>query len=113
MAKNLIQLGNTMDYTATADVASSEAVAVGSMVGVAAEDIAEGETGVLLMEGVFNLPKKSADVIGQGVQVYLNNGVITITPGPVSAGRAWIAAGNGEDEIWVSLNNNQATAPAE
>lgn len=68
--QNYIQDGKTIDYTngGTA-ISSGDVVVVGQIIGVAVGDIANGETGVLAIEGVFDLPKVDAAVIAQGESV--------------------------------------------
>lgn len=67
--KNKIKDGKTINYTASADIESGDLVVVGVRVGVAVTDIANGESGVLEMEGVFELPKATG-AISQGALVY-------------------------------------------
>jgi len=67
MSTNQVSKGKTLDYTNSgADIAVNSVVIVGSLVGVAAVDIATGETGTLDIEGVFNLPKVDGADITQG-----------------------------------------------
>lgn len=68
--KNFIQDGKTIDYTnGGSAISSGDVVVVGNLVCVALGDIANGETGVLATEGVYDLPKVDAAVIGQGESV--------------------------------------------
>ncbi|MCO1337173.1 DUF2190 family protein, partial [Microbulbifer sp. OS29] len=68
MATNFVQGGRMLDYTnnSSAAIASGQVVPVGAVLGVAMDDIAVGETGVLAIDGVFTVPKVSAAVINQG-----------------------------------------------
>ena len=52
MATNFVQAGDVIDYTAGADIASSDVVVVGSLVGVAHNDIANGSVGPVGVSGV-------------------------------------------------------------
>ncbi len=56
MATNHVQKGAVMSWTngTGSDVVSGEVVAFADMIGVAAGDIADGETGELLIEEVFH-----------------------------------------------------------
>ena len=64
--KNYVQEGNTITVIAPAIVTSGQLVVVGSIVGVAAFDDASGADVEVTVEGVFELPKVSTDVIAQG-----------------------------------------------
>jgi len=66
MATNFIQPGETMEITAGSAISSGDVVVVGSLVCVAATDIANGATGTVYTSGVFDLPKVDAAVIAQG-----------------------------------------------
>ena len=57
MATNYRQPGDVLDYTAGADIASGEFVALGDSIGVALNDIAGGSTGPVAVEGVFEVAK--------------------------------------------------------
>lgn len=69
--KNYIKEGDRIKWnngTGSA-VASGDLVVVGSLLGVATGDIANGEDGILALEGVFTLPKvasASANAFTQG-----------------------------------------------
>lgn len=66
MATNYEQPGKVIRYTAGADVVSGQVVVVGKILGVALEDIANGATGNVAIDGVFRVPKVSAAVIAAG-----------------------------------------------
>lgn len=108
MATNFVQDGTSIEFTNStgSDIKSGDAVVVGSLVGIAVTDIPADETGTLLTEGVYQLPKVSADVIGQGEYVYLDSdGNITITSTDNSlAGKAWIDAVASTEEVHVKIN---------
>ena len=104
--KNCVADGNTIDFTATADVASGAPVLLGKVVVVSLGAVLTGAVGVGVAEGVFELPKVTADDIGQGAQVYIkSDGMITsVASGNTLPGKAWAAAGNPSDTIWVKIN---------
>lgn len=57
MATNRISDGKTLNYTPSGStVTSGSVVVVGGLLGVALTDIADGATGALAIEGVFDLP---------------------------------------------------------
>lgn len=70
MAKNFIRDGKTIPYTNSGSaIASGDVVVIGNIIGVALGAIANGATGTVQIEGVFELPKVSAAVIGAGESV--------------------------------------------
>jgi predicted RecA/RadA family phage recombinase len=86
--KNYIQPGNEItwtneDVTGAVDVASGAGVVAGSLFGVAAVDIAVGDTGTLSLEGVYELPKVSAQAWTFGERIYWDaaDGEATATAG--------------------------------
>jgi len=72
MATNLIQSGARMTYAnATgSDISSGDLVPVGATFGIAATDIDNGDSGELIMEGVFEIPADDSAAISQGNPVY-------------------------------------------
>jgi predicted RecA/RadA family phage recombinase len=72
MATNYVQEGTVIDYTnAGSAISSGDVVVIGSngdaLVGIALGDIANGATGaVQISDGVFEVPKADAAVIGVG-----------------------------------------------
>lgn len=70
MAANYIQAGSTIEWTngTGSAVSSGGVVAVGDqgVIGVAAVDIADGATGTVHIEGVFEVPCASASVVAVG-----------------------------------------------
>lgn len=86
-------------------ILSGAAVVVGSMVAVAITDIPAGETGDGFAEGVFLLPKQSADDIQAGVAVYLKDGTVqSAADGAVAAGMTWEHAPSGTTTVAVKIN---------
>jgi len=75
MSTNYVQEGGVIQYTngGTA-ISSGDVVVMGEIIGVAMVDIANGETGSVAIEGVFNLPKVDAAVIAQGESVIYDVG---------------------------------------
>lgn len=68
--KNFIQPGRIMTMTAPAAVKSGDLVIVGKLFGVAEADAASGDAVVLCTEGVFTLPKVSAQAWTEGAAIY-------------------------------------------
>lgn len=69
MTKRYIQPGDALAYTAAADIAVDDVVVAGAMIGIAATNIANGSTGTLLVDGVFDLPKKAGTAMPFGTKV--------------------------------------------
>lgn len=72
MGASYVQDGGAIQYTPQAAVTAGDVVVQGALVGVARFDIAEGATGVLAVEGVYDLPKAAgaSTAIAAGAQVY-------------------------------------------
>lgn len=105
--KNYIKEGRRITITAGADITSGSGVLVGVRLGVACTDIANGTTGELAMEGVFNLPKLGTDVVAQGALLYWDNTnkrLTTTASGNTQAGFAFAAAGNGVTTVDIAIN---------
>jgi len=114
--KNFIQEGKSITVTAPAAVTSGQYVTVGAIRGVAAYDAAQGEPVELVTEGVFSLPKATAEDIAAGDVVYWNGTACTKTAGTGSkplVGVAVKAAGSGVATVDVKLGVHGLTGPAE
>lgn len=66
MSTNYKQPGKVIDYTAAADITAGSVVKIKNILGVALTDIANGDTGSVQIDGVFEVPKVSGAVIAQG-----------------------------------------------
>ncbi|MBB2269815.1 DUF2190 family protein, partial [Escherichia coli] len=66
MAKNFVEEGKTVAIVASAAISSGDLVQVGDVFAVALTDIPQGETGDVLTEGVFMLPKLKTDDMKTG-----------------------------------------------
>jgi predicted RecA/RadA family phage recombinase len=69
MAKNYVQEGKVIPFTAGATITSGQVVVVGSLVGIAMGDVANGAVGQLAVEGVFDVPAATAEIT-VGAAVY-------------------------------------------
>ena len=115
--KNFVQEGNTITVTAPAAIASGQLVVVGSINGVAAFDAASGADLEVTVEGVFELPKATTDVIAQGDKLYWDSGQakLTKTAGSGSkpmVGVATAAAANSVTTVNCLLMPTGQTGPA-
>jgi len=78
--KTFIQHGNTLDAIAPAGgVVSGALVRINSLIGVAATDAAAGETFALMLGGVHELAKTSAQAWAVGEPVYAIAGTNVLT----------------------------------
>lgn len=105
--KNFVQIGDVLDYTPGAAVASGAVVVIGARIGIAMTAIAAGDTGPLRVKGVVELAKLSTDVVGQGALLYWDADdfrLTTTASGNTLAGYAAKAAGNGATTAWLHLN---------
>lgn len=116
MAKNFVQNGNTIPLLNAGSevIASGDVVAVGNIVAIAITDIAVQDTGDGFTDGVFQLPKVSADAFTQGAGVYVSNGTAQASAeGGTYAGIAWEDAATGSTVVNVKINTGAAPAATE
>lgn len=106
MAKNYVQDGNTVRFTATANVKSGDVVMLENLVAVAVSDVAQGGVGVGLTTGVFTVKAKAADDIKQGAIVYWSaaDGATTTAGSNKRLGVAWRASGASVETVDVKIN---------
>ncbi|SDP69665.1 DUF2190 family protein [Desulforhopalus singaporensis] len=108
MATNHVQKGNVMTWTngTSADVAAGDVVEVGTLIGVALGDIADGAEGEVAIAEVWTLPKEAPLVISQGDQVYWDDtaGEIDKTDTNTAAGKAFADAASAATTVKVLLN---------
>jgi predicted RecA/RadA family phage recombinase len=69
MAKNYVQEGKVIPFTAAADVKSGQVVVVGTLAGVSMTDVARGGLGQLAITGVWEIPAATAEIV-QWAPVY-------------------------------------------
>lgn len=108
------QNGKSLDYTNAGEskIPANTVVVIGDRIGVAGTDIAVGETGSLLVEGVFEMTKSSENAITIGKTVYFdgtgiteaaNDGAQTPTAYP-KAGYAASSAAAADSKILVKID---------
>ncbi len=68
--KNYVSAGDRLSFTTGADIASGEAVQLGSLFGVATGDIANGAEGTIKLTGIFDLTKAPSQSWSVGVKIY-------------------------------------------
>lgn len=106
MAKNYVQDGNTVRFTATAAMKSGDVAMIENLAVIAESDVAQAGIGVGLTTGVFTVKAKAADDIKQGAIVYWSaTEGATITAGSNKRlGVAWRASGATVDTVDVKIN---------
>ena len=91
MAQNYRMSGESITTALSSAVVSGQLTAIGKMVGVASNDAAENQPNVYLVEGVFELPKKSSDTVNVG-DLDSDGKSVTVTSGTQLVGVAWAAS---------------------
>ncbi len=111
MSKNFIQNAQSLTFVNSGAkiINSGDAVLVGNILAVATGDIAPGDTGILATEGVFRLPKISANVItpGKALTWDISESALTISTAAAGdltgAAVAWGAAANGATTVVAKI----------
>ena len=104
MSAKYWQKGEAIDYTAAAKIAAGDVVNLATRIGVAAADIAAGETGAVHVTGVYRIPKASGAVtVGQALYWDKSAKNITTTSGSTPAGWAVAAAESADTTVLVKL----------
>jgi len=104
--KNFVQAGSNVTLTAPATVASGGVVIAGSIVGIAAGAAASGALVDVVVTGIFELPKVSAQAIGLGAPVYWDAATslaTAVSSGNTRLGTAVAAAANPSATVRVRL----------
>lgn len=103
------QEGNNIDYKNTTEelISAGTIVVFGTKIGIAGTDIPAGETGTLVVSGVFRMPKGNEE-IAAGDAVYFDTGTETVkkaedTGGNATVGYAAEVAASGAAEVLVKL----------
>ena len=105
---------DSIDYTPTSAVTGGDVVVLGSIVGVAVDDIAANTKGAIVIDGVFKVPKVSGaitvgskiywDPAGTPVTGDASSGAATTTAGSLKVmGYAVAAAASGDSYVYVDL----------
>ena len=105
MAKNYVQDGNTVRFTATAAMKSGDVAMIENLAVVAESDVAQSGVGVGLTTGVFTVKAKASDDIKQGAIVYWSADGATVTDDSNKRlGVAWRASGASVETVDVKIN---------
>ncbi len=103
--KNFVQPGKQITIPAPEAITSGQVVTLGGLVGIAAGSAAVGETVDVVLEGVFSVPKVSANVFSVGATVYVNSGGLATSTVGITLGHAIEVAVNGAAAVKVRLSN--------
>lgn len=114
MAQNFIACGEVIEYvnsTGTAIISDSPVI-IGATVGIALVDIADGDSGSVMLEGVFELAKTTPLVITQGDEVFWNTTTkkITKTATDKPFGVAYESALSAATVVSVILNGSTSAS---
>jgi predicted RecA/RadA family phage recombinase len=105
--KNYVALGRVLTVLAsTAAIVSGALVKVGDMVGVAAVDIPQNDSGSVHVTGVYEVPKTAGFAAAQGSKLYLDaatGSLVATATGNAFAGHAYEAAASGDTTVRVRL----------
>lgn len=111
--KNYIAKGDTITFTAAADVTSGTGVLIGTLVGIATGDVASGEEGEAKLSGVFSHAKAASQAWTVGAKVYWDdtNKVFTTTAtSNTLAGVAYEAVAGGASDTTGKVRLNGVVA---
>ncbi|WP_373354079.1 DUF2190 family protein [Pseudoroseicyclus sp. CXY001] len=100
--KNFKAQGETLTFTAGAAYASGDGVVVGTIFGVAVNDVASGEEGVLNLLGVYELPKAASQAWTVGAAIFWDESAAeatTVAEDNRLIGVAMEARGSGAEEV--------------
>jgi predicted RecA/RadA family phage recombinase len=103
--------GEAIDYTPSgSSLVAGQVVDLGTFVGVAVTDIADGVKGALAIEGVFDFAKYTGEAVTLGQLVYWDEGTNTATTtvgySEAVIGKAVAAALAGDSTVRVKLIPN-------
>ena len=106
MAKNFIQNGETIDFTATKAVKSGDVVVIGDLIAIAVTDVENRAVGTGIVGGVWTVKAKQADDIKQGAVLYWSDtdGATITAGGNKRLGIAWRESGTSSVEVDVKIN---------
>jgi predicted RecA/RadA family phage recombinase len=73
MKARFLHDGKAVEYMPDTDVAAGTVVVQNSLVGIALRNIPAGQLGALQVDGVFEIAKRSGDVLTAGTKIYWND----------------------------------------
>ena len=105
--KNFVQNGQTIGYTAGANITSGQAILIGAMLGIAATDIANGSVGIMAVEGVYTITSLTGTAWAQGAQLYwddTNKRVTNVASGNTACGKCLNTKASADATCLVKIN---------
>lgn len=117
MTTKFLQKGDVKNYAAGSNIVSGQVVGLKHCVGVALADIANGGTGPVAVEGVFQVPKVTGTAWADGEKLlwdvsaskFDGSGATPATGDIMGAAIAWGAAASGDAVAYVKLTPGNAT----
>lgn len=98
--------GDTVTFTAAGALTSGDGMKQNALFGVVHSTVASGETAVLMIEGVFELPVLGSDVVAVGELLYWDNGNSRLTKsasGNTAVAKAAGVSGSGVTTVEAKL----------
>lgn len=92
--KNFVQNGRTLTLTAPYALTSGQGALVGTIVGIAATDIANAARGEFDVTGVFDVTKATGSAWTEGATIYWDNTAKNFTTVSTSNTKAGVAVAN-------------------
>ena len=111
--KNFIGVGNRVTLVATAVTTSGQAVLIGSLFGIAENTAAIGDPLVLMLTGIYDLPKTASQAWTVGQLIYWDVATSRVTNVVATnklVGVAILAVGAGAGEIIGRVRLTAASA---
>ena len=105
--RNYVQPGESITVTATAAASSGDGVKLNNLFGIASGDAAIGDKLVLTTQGVYDMPKVSANTFAVGALVYWDDTAKVVTStasGNTRIGLAVTDVGNPSASVNVRLD---------
>ena len=115
MAKNYVQPGRTVTFTAPYQRNSGEGALLGAIFGVALQTLANAVRGEFAIEGVWDITKTAAQTFAEGALVYWDNtakSVTSVSAANTRIGVATAVAAGGDATARVRLNGMGAPVGA-
>lgn len=105
--KNFVANGDAITITAADNLTSGQGVLIGSIFGVAANDIANGDDGTINLTGVYELPMSTNDPAFHFAPVYWDNIEKNCVGSSANNTLIGVSLGGGGGVVTVRLNGAQ------
>lgn len=106
MATNFVQPGHLIECELDREAAAGELAVIGSLAGIAMDDVAAHGRGVFAISGVWEVPKKAGEAVTAGQKLYRDaSGALTGTAsGNSFAGSAFASALASDTTVRLLIN---------